>query len=338
MICIADIGGMMETKNATVVVTGASSGLGRAVAHAFARQGAHVVLAARHKRELEHAAQECRAFGATAIPVATDVTNEAAVKRLGQAALDALGTIDVWVNNAAVTYFAPLEEGDMAEHRAILDTNVIGYIHGARTALPVFKDQGRGVLINVSSVLGVVGHPYVQSYVISKFADRGLSEALRASLADYPDIHVSTILPFSIDTPHFLVADNILGKLPIPIPPLQSPEKVANAIVDITRRPRHQRYVPRYIQAGVLLKHLFPTITDRMLLHTLQRFHFAGPMKKQVGSALRPGKIRGTVHGEEGPAASMPRVLAFAARDAGLTTWRSGVRRMRRRWQPQREA
>jgi NAD(P)-dependent dehydrogenase (short-subunit alcohol dehydrogenase family) len=306
----------MNLQERIVVITGASSGLGRATAHEFARKGARLTLAARHGEVLDHAAEECRRLGAEVLTVTADMTREDEVRDIATQTIEKYGGVDVWVNNAAVTFFSPLEDGSMEEHRGVLETNIFGYVHGARAVVPHFKKQGYGTLINVSSVLGRVGHPYVPSYSISKFADRGITEALRVELADYPDIHVCSVLPFSIDTPHFLVADNEIGRLPIPIPPVQSPEKVAKVIVRTAKHPRHERYVPRIILAGILCKQLFPKLTDQLLLHVLRRFHLGPEMPTQHGSAMHPGKIIDGVHGHGAEAAKLRTVLAYAALEA----------------------
>jgi NAD(P)-dependent dehydrogenase (short-subunit alcohol dehydrogenase family) len=207
-----------KLRDSVVVITGASTGIGRATALAFARQGAHVALASRREDALERTAQECRSFGARALVVPTDVTDEAAVEQAAQNAFQEFGRLDVWVNNAAVTAFGRFEETPPEVYRKVIETNLFGYVHGARAALPYFREQGSGTLINVSSVVGVAGIPYVNSYVTSKFAIRGFSESLREEMADEP-INVCTILPSSIDTPLFQQGANFMGWGSKPLPP-----------------------------------------------------------------------------------------------------------------------
>ncbi len=205
---------MPKHEKKIVVVTGASSGLGRATAVAFAARGDTVVLAARRKSALEQTAAACRAAGGEAFELVTDVSQESDVERLVWLTLERYGRIDVWVNNAGVALFGHLDDGSFEEHRRVLETNLFGPIYAARAVIPVFKRQHAGVMINVGSILSKVGQPYVPTYVISKFGLRGLSEALCAELADEPNIHVCSVYPYAIDTPHFQVAGNELGRRP----------------------------------------------------------------------------------------------------------------------------
>src|SRR5690606_17479042 len=144
---------------------------------------------------------------------------EDAVDALVERTLAAFERIDVWVNNAGVTLFAPLEGAPFEQHRRVIETNLFGPMYAARAVVPIFRRQGRGVMINVGSILGKVGQPFVPSYVISKFALRGLTEALRAELADAPDIHVCSLLPYAMDTPHFESGANRVGRAAHPMPP-----------------------------------------------------------------------------------------------------------------------
>lgn len=133
---------MKSYHDKVIVITGASSGIGRATALEFARNGASVVLAARCKEALESLAEECNRIGGRALAVQTDVCKEDDVKRLTEKAIGEMGQVNVWVNNAAVTLMGPFEETPIEDIRKVIDTNVMGYIHGAHAILPYFREQG----------------------------------------------------------------------------------------------------------------------------------------------------------------------------------------------------
>jgi NAD(P)-dependent dehydrogenase (short-subunit alcohol dehydrogenase family) len=305
----------MSLRGKVVVVTGASSGIGRAASIRFAARGARVVLAARRREALEDVALECRVVGGDAIVCPADVTSEVEVQGVVKLALEQLGRIDVWVNNAGVTLFGSLEEAPMAEHRRVIETNLFGAIYGARAVVPVFRRQQRGVLINVGSILSKIGQPFVPSYVISKFGLRGLSEALRAELADQPDIHVCSFLPYAVDTEHFESGANHVGLPAHPLPPVQPPEKVADELVRLAERPVRERHIPRAAVFGLALHALFPRTVERIIADALARYHFSDAAQAEATGNLygpRPGE-RG-VHGQRPPRLNAAGMIAFAAR------------------------
>ncbi|MEU4689152.1 SDR family NAD(P)-dependent oxidoreductase [Actinoplanes sp. NPDC023714] len=217
----------------TVVITGASSGVGRAVALAYAEQGARLVLAARSRPPLEAVAQACREAGASFVRVAAaDVNDPAAVDAIPD------GEVDVWVHTAAVMAYGRFEDVPADVFNKVVETDLIGAANVARTALAVFRRQGRGVLIYGGSLLGTVVTPYTSSYVTSKWGLRALVRSLRLETRDAPDIHVCLVSPGSVDTPIYRTAANFAGRYGQPPPPVDSPEKVARAIVRCARKPR----------------------------------------------------------------------------------------------------
>lgn len=323
---------MPALRGSVVVITGASSGLGRATAHLLAGRGCRVVLAARRTDELEETARVCRERGGEALVVATDVTDEQAVHDLAAAALDAYGGIDVWINNAGVTLFARLDEGPLAEHLRVIETNVQGAIHGARAVMPVFRRQQRGVLINVGSVLSKVGNPFVPSYVISKFALNGLSEALRVEVAEQVDIHVCTLCPYAIDTPHFQDGANEIGRKAFTMPPVQSPEAVAADIARLIERPRRQLFVPRIAALGLVAHWMLPRLCERLLLRALKKFHLGPDERRSDGNLYTSAPEPAAVHGQRQPRISTPGFVVWAARELlriSLATVREKVHRWR---------
>lgn len=318
---------MKSLRDQVVVITGASSGLGRATAFELARRGCALTLAARDREALEDTARRCRTFGARALVVVADVTDETEVHRVADETLAEHGRIDVWVNNAGVTLYALLEDDTAEHHEAVIRTNLIGAMHGSRVVVPIFRKQHRGTLINVGSVLSHVGQAFVPSYVISKFGVRGLSEALRVELADEPDIHVCTLFPYAIDTPHFQSARNFIGKEPRAMPPVQSPDKVAVALRELIETPRRERFVPRVMRLGVLAHALLPRTTERLLLDALRRWHLSdAPVALDQGNLYEP-KDLGKRQGDNPPMVSTPRfALWLVGRLVGLAA--EGAARM----------
>lgn len=305
---------MRDLQGRVVVITGASSGLGRAAALQFARQGSILVLAARRLEALEETARQCRQNGGRAVTCRTDVSREEQVKALTEAALKQTGQLDVWVNNAGITCFAPLDSERFEEHRQVLETNLFGAIFAARAVVPVFRRQGYGTLINVGSVLSKIGQPFVPSYVISKFALQGLTETLRTALADLPHVHICSLLPYAMDTEHFESGANEMGAGAHPLSPLQSPEKVAAAMVELARRGGRQRLVPRSAALGLALHFLAPRITERVLLDVLRKWHFGEePVAQTSGNTFAPLRETGAIHGERAVRVTTSRLMLYAA-------------------------
>lgn len=305
---------MRNLRDHVVVITGASSGLGRAAAIEFARRGCRLVLGARRADALADTARACRDAGAdNTLVVPTDVTIEDDVQNLAARALSEFGGIDVWVNNAGVTAFAALEDGSFEIHRRVIETNLFGAMYGARAVLPIFKRQATGTLINVGSTLSTVAQPYVPSYVVSKFGLRGLTEVLRTELADHPNIQACTLLPYAFDSPHFETGANRLGLDAHPMPPQQSPEKVARALVSLAESPRHELHVPRYARLGVILHALMPKTVERATLHLVRKWHFGSASERTTSGNLFAARgDTGSVHGRRAARTSLPRLLAWA--------------------------
>jgi short-subunit dehydrogenase len=222
-----------------VVITGASSGIGRAAAHAFAEKGARLVLAARDETALDDVVEECTTRGASALAVRTDVTDSEQMRALAkQAAAFGDGRIDIWINNAGVGAVGSFEQTPLEAHEQVLQTDLLGYLRGAYVAWPYFKAQKRGILINTLSLGSWVAQPYAAAYSASKYGLRGLSEALRGELYDYPGIHVCDIYPAVMDTPGFRDGGNFTGHTLKPPPPIYDPHLVAEAMVACALRPR----------------------------------------------------------------------------------------------------
>lgn len=239
-------------EQAVVVITGASSGIGRAAALRIACRGATLSLCARSPQPLEEVADECRAAGAKAVLTAPlDVGDEDAVEAFAADTVERFGRLDVWVNNAGVIAYGEFLEIPSNVFRRVIETNLMGQIHGARAALRRFQDQGSGVLINMSSVWGRVSSPQVAPYIVSKNAVRALAECLRGELPSDGDIHITTMAPQAIDTPIFDHAANYSGRRIRAIPPVLSPDEVAAGIEACAEDPLQE---VNYGRAGRVLE------------------------------------------------------------------------------------
>lgn len=279
-----------------VVVTGASSGIGRAVAHALARRRAMLVLAARSETALQSVAEECGERGGRAVPVVTDVSRETDVQALAREALIRFGRIDGWINDAAVTLFGRIEDLPPGAFDRVIRTNLLGYAYGARAAIPTFRRQGRGILINVASAVAFVGQPYASAYVASKWAVRGLSECLRMELADVPGVRVCTVYPPSVDTPLFQHGGNYHGRAAKPMDPVYQPEQVAEVVLGLIRHPRREAFVGGAARLMAVAGTLAPAMTERLMARKVDQDHFQDrPAAATPGNILRP--MWDAVHG-----------------------------------------
>lgn len=314
-----------------VVITGASSGIGRATAQAFAEHGATVVLAARGREALHAVAEESEQRGGRAVTMVCDVGDEAEVFKLAERATEMFGRIDLWINNAAVTLFGRIEDLPSGAFERVVRTNLFGYAYGARAIIPIFREQGAGTLINVASVVAFVGQPYTSAYVASKWAIRGLSECLRMELLDAPGIHVCTVYPPSVDTPLFQHGANYSGRAAKPMEPVHAPEEVADVILDLARSPRREAFVGtagRLVATGASMA---PAMMERMMARRVELDHFqnqaappsSGNLARPMWDATHGGwRQSGDGNGGRLNGAALVGATLVAAVPLGILAWK----------------
>ncbi|MCJ8209335.1 SDR family oxidoreductase [Mucilaginibacter sp. RS28] len=256
----------------TIVITGASSGIGRATAIELARYGCTLVLAARQKDALEEVADVCDRLGAKAMVAVTDVTDAASVKQLAKDACLFGKSIDVWINIAGIGVMGEFTTVPIEVHDQVIKTNLMGYMHGAHAVLPYFKKQKFGTIINVNSVGGWVAMPYAAAYDASKFGLRGFSEGLRGELSDCPDIHICDVFPSFVDTPGPKHAGNYTGKKLKPVPPVVPTYKVAKAIAGLVFKPKSTTIIGASAYLAKAGYAISPRLTRWSLLKLMQMY------------------------------------------------------------------
>jgi NAD(P)-dependent dehydrogenase (short-subunit alcohol dehydrogenase family) len=249
-----------------VVITGASSGIGRATALRFAKAGASVVLASRDDAALTEVAREIAAAGGRAHVAPTDVSSWEQVQALGTQAVSAFGHVDTWVNGAAVAVYATVEHTTPEEYEQMMRVNLLGVIHGTKVALQHMKDRG-GTIINIGSVESDRALPFHSGYSATKHGVKGFTTALRLELKrEYPKIQVTLILPTGINTPFFNHARSKIGTLPQPVPPAYPPELVADSIVYAAEHERRDIYVGGPAWMLAMGERISPALMDRMMM------------------------------------------------------------------------
>ena len=243
----------MRLQNKTVVITGASSGIGRAAALEFARRGANLIVGARRGELLDDVARQCRERGVQCTSVVADVAKRADCKRL----IDAAGRIDVLVNNAGFAAFESIEKALPDDVEQMMATNYFGTVWCTQAALPGMLERGQGVIVNVASIAGLMGYARMGGYCATKFAIVGFTEALRDEVIGR-GVRVSLICPGTVDTEFFVKAER--GKMPGASRLIMAikPERVAKAICDSAEDGRYRRILPFAASLFMRLKEFSP--------------------------------------------------------------------------------
>jgi short-subunit dehydrogenase len=287
-----------DLQGKTIVITGASSGAGRAAAIEFAQQQTCLVLAARNEAALQEVASECRELGAEVLVFPIDTGDSKAMINLANVANDWQGRIDVWINNAGILAAGNFDTTPMAVHEQVIKTNLLGYMNGAHAVLPFFKAQQKGVLINNISIGGFLPVPYGSGYTASKFGLRGWSEALKGELACWPEIYVCDLFPGFLNTPGIQHAGNYTGKVLKPAPPVYDPLRLARAMVKVAVKPGSNTYVGSVSLVLKLSHAIFPELTTK-ITGSVMRHYFkrADPITLSDGNIFTTVDYGMSMHG-----------------------------------------
>ncbi|MEZ5081489.1 MAG: SDR family oxidoreductase [Thermoleophilia bacterium] len=248
-----------ERSRGVAVVTGGSAGIGRACVREFARAGFDVAIIARGRAGLEAAASEVRELGRRALPVEADVADDGAVFAAAARIERDLGDIDVWVNNAMTTTFAPVQDVEPPDFARAVDVTFLGQVWGTMAALDRMRPRDRGAIVNIGSALAFVGIPLQSAYCASKFACRGFFESTRAELIHQGSgIRLSMVHMPAVDTPQFGWCKTTMHRHPQPVPPIYEPERVATHVVATAMNGRRSRVVGSWNRMLVAIGSVVP--------------------------------------------------------------------------------
>jgi len=248
------------------VITGASSGIGRACARAFAAAGYRLGLVARTAGGLEAAAREVERLGSAAVIVNGDVADSAVVERLAVETEERLGPIDIWVNNAMVTLLSPAAEITPEEFRRVTEVNYLGTVHGTLSALRRMRPRDRGTIVQVGSALAYRSIPLQSAYCASKAAVRAFTDSLRSELLhDGSSVRLTMVQLPAVNTPQFDVMRNRMPHRPQPVPPIFAPNLIAEAILYAGEHPSREMVVGGSALGAMLAQKVAPGLVDRYL-------------------------------------------------------------------------
>jgi NAD(P)-dependent dehydrogenase (short-subunit alcohol dehydrogenase family) len=254
----------------TVVITGASAGIGRAAGRLFGQRGDRVALIARGHAGLEGAVRDVERAGGAALVISADVADFAQVEAAAKEIEEALGPIDVWVNVAFASVFAPFAETTPEEFRRVTEVSYLGFVHGTMAALARMKPRDHGVIVQVGSALGARGIPLQAAYCGAKHAINGFTESLRCELLhDKSSVRVTVVQMPAVNTPQFSWVRSKLPRHPQPVPPIYQPEVAARGVVYAADHPaRKQYFVGASTAATILANRVAPALLDRYLART----------------------------------------------------------------------
>ncbi len=308
-------------RDQVVVVTGASSGVGRAIARAFGQAGAKVGLVARTEEALRNAAAEIERAGGEALVLPLDVADAGAVQAAADRVVERWGRIDTWVNDAMVSVFSPVKQLKPHEVRRVTEVNYLGFVHGTLAALRYMLPRDEGHVIQIGSALVYRSIPLQSAYCASKAAIRGFTDSLRCELDhDRSTVKVSMVQLPAVNTPQFDVVRSRLPNHPQPVPPIYQPEVIASAVLWVARHPTRELWVGWSTVKAILGQKVVPGLLDRYL----GRMGYEAQQTDQPIPPNRPDNLDRPLPGDRGAHGD------FDARSHGRSVelWL----RKRRRW------
>ncbi len=271
-------------NNPVVVITGASAGLGRAIAHAYAKRGAKLALLARNPEALDAAKQECEQMGGKAITIPTDVSDYDAVEAAAERAERELGPIDIWINDAMVSVFSPVKEMEAGDYRRVTEVLYLGFVHGTMAALKRMLPRDDGTIIQIGSALAYRSIPLQSAYCAAKHAINGFTDSLRCELHhDSSNVRITTIQMPAMNTTQFDWVKNRLPHMTQPVAPIFEPEVSAEVVVaaGFANKPRREYWVGSPTVAAIVGQKFIPGILDWYLGKT-------GYKGQQIASEPQP--------------------------------------------------
>jgi NAD(P)-dependent dehydrogenase (short-subunit alcohol dehydrogenase family) len=306
-----------------VVITGASAGLGRAIVREFARQGAYVALLARSKERLDDAAAEVREMGGRALVIPLDMADAEAVERAAAQVEETFGAIDVWVNNAMVTVFSPVDEMKPDEYRRVTEVTYLGYVHGTMAALKRMKPRNQGTIVQVGSALAYRAIPLQSAYCAAKHAVKGFTESLRSELFHAKsDVNVVMVEMPALNTPQFRWSRSRMPRLAQPVPPIFQPEVGARAVYWASHHTRRDLWVGWPAVKAILGERVIPSWLDRYLG---TKAGWEAQMLDEPDRHDRPDNLYEPVSGHQGAHGAFDGRSKAHSTEVWLDTHRKGV-------------
>ena len=255
----------MEEQLPVVVITGASAGLGRAIAHAFAQRGAKIGLLARNPEALDAAREECERMGGQALAVPTDVSDADAVEAAAAKVEETFGPIDVWVNDAMVSVFSPVKEMEASDYKRVTDVLYLGFVHGTLAALKRMLPRDKGTIVQIGSALSYRSIPLQSAYCACKHAINGFTDSLRCELVhDKSNVKLTTVQMPAMNTTQFDWVKNRMPDDTQPVPPIFEPEISAKVVVEagLAKHPRREYWVGTPTVMAIVGQKFIPGLLD----------------------------------------------------------------------------